>query len=521
MRKEKYHFDRHAADRVEEFFATYLTHVKGEWAGKPLELRPWQREKIIRPLFGWKRSDGTRKYRTCFCFVPRKNGKSTLAAGIALYMLLAYSEPGAEVYGAAKTRGQAKIVWKLAKKMAAQNEAIARRTKAYTNSIVAHETGGMYQAVSADAGTQHGLNPSGIIFDELHTQKNRELYDTLTTALGARSQPLTFLMTTAGQGTLGIARELYDHAKKILGGVYEDPEFLPVIYEAGKDDPIHLVRTWKKANPNLDHSPKRSFLRSELRGARQMPAQESRFRRLYLNQWVEASDPWVKMSVWDKCDGAVSEKKLEGRVCYGGLDLASVDDVAALVLDFPHEDGEGHDWLCRFWVPKSTAKERQDRTGIPYLTWIKQGYMVGTEGEVIDFDVIEAEVKALSERYEIREIAYDRWGMEHMRQQLEKAGLTMISMGQGFASMTSPTKELQRMILGSTLHHGGHPVLRWMVSNAVAETDAAANIKLSKSKSQEKIDGVIAGVMAVDRATRSRDDEESGSVYNQRGLISV
>jgi len=517
----EFYFDEQAAQVAVNFFERLLQHSKGEWAGQPFILQDWQRDEIIRPLFGWKRrSDGTRRYRTAYIEVPRKNGKSTLAAGIALLLLFADDEPGAEVYSAAADRDQASIVFDEAKRMVESSPLLARRAEVYKRSIVVPGTYSAYRVLSADAYTKHGLNAHGVVFDELHAQPTRDLWDVLTTSTGARRQPLVVAITTAGYDRESICWEQHEYARQVREGIIEDDAFLPVIYAADMDEDWLDEEVWAKANPSLGVTVKLDYLRNEARKAAQTPAYQNTFRRLHLNQWTQQESRWLPLKAWDACATPVNETLLQGAPCYGGLDLASSSDIASFVLCFPSEPGEEehYAWLPFFWIPEENMVERARKDRVPYDAWVRDGLITATEGNVIDYGYIVRDIEELGERFNIREIAFDRWGAFQVSQALEGAGFTMVGFGQGFASMAGPTKELLRLVLNRKLAHGGHPVLRWMADNMVVSTDAAGNVKPNKAKSREKIDGIVAGIMALDRAMRHQN---AGSVYERRGILTL
>jgi len=515
-----YWFDSRAATVGVNFFERVLRHVKGEWAGQPFKLAPWERT-IVRDLLGWKRPDGTRRYRTAYIEVPRKNGKSSLAAGLALYLLFADEEPGAEVYSAAADREQAAIVFDLAREMVDGSPILAGRAQTYRRSIVVPGTRSGYRVLSADVPTKHGLNCHGVVVDELHAQPNRELVDVLVTGTGARRQPLVVLITTAGFDRESVCWEYHEYARQVLAGIIDDDSFYGTIWAADEADDWLNEEIWAKANPNLGVSVKLEYLRNEAKRAQQVPAYQNTFRRLHLNQWTQQETRWLPLDAWDRCGAPFDVKLLAGAGCYGGLDLASTSDIAAFVLCFPSEPGEEerYVWLPHFWIPEENMVERARRDRVPYDAWVRQGLMTATEGNVIDYGYIVREIEALAERYDLREVAFDRWGAFQVSQQLEGAGLTMVGFGQGFVSMAGPTKELLRLVLDGRLAHGGHAVLRWMADNMVVTTDAAGNVKPNKAKSREKIDGMVAGIMALDRAMRHGD--AARSVYETRGILEI
>ena len=488
-------FDEAAADRAVRFFETCLTHTKGEWAGQPLKLSPWQADRIIRPLFGWKRADGTRRYRTAYIQIPRKSGKTTLAAGMALYLLLADGEQGGEVYCAASDREQAAICFDAAKGMVDASPSLRKRVSPYKRALAVPGTGSSLKVLSSEAYTKHGLNASGIVVDEVHAQPDRDLWDVLTTSTGARRQPLTIAITTAGFDRHSLCWELYDHGCKVRDGIIVDDAFLPVIYEALPDDDWKSPATWRKAHPGLGVSVREEFIAAECLKAQQMPTYENTFKRLMLNVWTEQATRWLPLDAWDKCDQAMPD--LEGRECFAGLDLSSTTDISALVLAFPI--GDTVHLLPFFWVPEEGIHKRARRDRVPYETWRDAGHIEPTGGAVVDYDVIRARINALSERFQIREIAIDRWNATQLATQLAGDGFEVFAFGQGFASMTGPAKELEKRILGRQVNHGGNPVLRWMASNVAVEMDAAGNIKPSKARSTERVDGIVAALMALGR----------------------
>lgn len=517
---DEFVFDERAAKIAVAFFEGVLRHTKGEWAGTTFKLPPWQR-KIVRDLFGWKRIDGTRRYRTAYIEIPRKNGKSTLCAGLALFLLFADAEPAADIFSAAADRDQAAIVFDTAKAMFASSPELEELGRAYKRVIITHDvTPSVYRVLSADAFTKHGLNAHGIIFDELHAQPTRELWDVLTTSTGARRQPMTIAITTAGYDRESICWEQHEYARQVLNGTIDDPTFYACIYAADDGDDWTDERVWAKANPNLNISVKLDYLRTECKRALMSPAYQNTFRRLHLNQWTQQETRWLDLNAWDACGQAFDANLLDGAPCYGGLDLASNSDIAAFVLDFPSESGEDelHTWVPFFWVPADNLVERARRDRVPYDAWARQGLIETTPGDVIDYDFIAAKIEALSVRYNIREIAFDRWGAFQISSRLSGAGLTMVGFGQGFQSMSPPTKDLLRLVLSRKLRHGGNPVLRWMADNLVVTQDPAGNVKPNKSKSREKIDGIVAGVMALDRAVRHNS---AGSVYDTRGVRTI
>jgi phage terminase large subunit-like protein len=500
-REGEFTFDEEAADLAVTFFPRFLEHVKAEWAGRPFDLDDWQKEQIVRPLFGWKRPDGTRRYRTVYVEVPRKNGKSTLGAGIALILLYADHEPGAEVYSAAADRDQAAIVFDLAKSMVQASPDLSSRSEVYRRSIVVPRTGSAYHVLSADVKTKHGKNAHGVIFDELHAQPNRELWDVLTTSTGARRQPVVLAITTAGYDRESICWEVHDYASKVRDGVIQDDSFLPVIYGAALEEDWRDQKVWQRVNPGLGVSVKLDYLEQEARKAAETPSYQNTFRRLHMNQWTQQNTRWIDLTVWDACGGAVDPEALRGRGCYAGLDLSTTTDIAALVLLFPPIEGDNQfHALPFFWVPEETVAKRSRRDQVPYDAWVRDGFIEATEGNVADYDVIRKRINELLERYELREVAVDRWNASQITSQLVSDGVTMVPFGQGYRDMSAPTKELEKLLLSKRLRHSGNPVLRWMADNVSVRQDPAGNLKPDKAKSTGRIDGIVALIMALGRA---------------------
>jgi phage terminase large subunit-like protein len=495
------YFDEQAADDVCTFFELFLCHSKGEWAGRPFILAPWQRD-LLRKLFGWKRANGTRLYRTFYLEVPRKNGKSTFCAGIALYLTLYDNEPGAEVFSAAADIDQAAIVFNEAKQMVKASRALSDDATVYKTSIFAPTTLSKYEVLSGKPNTKHGLNVHGVVIDELHALKDRELYDVLTTGSGSRRQPLTVIITTAGIYGESIGWEMHDYALKIVDGVIEDPEFLAAIYCAEQDDDPWAEETWKKANPNWGVSVNPEYLHTQAKGAKNSAGRENTFRRLHLNQWTSQAVRAISIPIWDRGRAPVPEDTLVGRKCWGALDLSATIDITAAVFVFePLADWEPWDVVPFFWVPEDTVAERTKRDRVAYADWVKGGFMRVTPGPTIDHDTLREDIAELARRFRPREIAYDPWNAVDLCKKLEQDdGLPMIKHEQGIKHMTAPTKGLEIAYMAAKLRHGGHPVLRWMMSNLAFVYDNNGNPRPVKNKSTGKIDGAVALIMALARA---------------------
>lgn len=431
-------------------------------------------------------------------------------------------EERAEVYGCASDRQQASIVFDVAADMVRMCPALAKRVKilASQKRLIFYPTNSFYQVLSADAYSKHGFNVHGVIYDELHSAPDRKLFDTMTKGTGdARTQPLYFLITTAGTDTNSICYEMHMKAKDLLEGRKHDPTFYPVIYGADESDDWTSPEVWMKANPSLGITIALEKAQAACQSALENPAEENSFRQLRLDQWVKQSIRWMPMQKWDECGGSIDLCELEGKACYAGLDLSSTTDLTTFVLVFPPTDGSGvYTVLPFFWLPEDSLQLRVRRDHVMYDKWEKQKLLMTTEGNVVHYGFIEKFILELAERYNIREIAYDRWNASMFVQILQEDGFTMIPFGQGFKDMSPPTKELMRLVLEHKINHGGHPILRWNMDNAYVRTDPAGNIKLDKEKSTEKIDGAVALIMGLDRAMKNMN---GGSIYDVRDMLTL
>ncbi len=478
-----------------------LTHTKGPFAGQSFDLRPWQ-TKIVKQLFK-TRKDGLRQYRTCLLMLPRKNGKSELAAALAIYFLLFDGEIGAEVYSAAADKDQAALVFNVAAQMIRNDPELEASCEIIDSQkrVVHRRSGSFYRAISAEAYSKHGFNASAVIYDELHAAPTRDLWDVLRTSQGARSQPLMLAISTAGYDRHSILWKVYEQAKRIQENPALDPTFLPILYEAPVDADWTDEKVWRKCNPALGDFRSLEEMRSAAAQAKEMPSDENVFRRLYLNQWTEQASRWISMPMWDACKAP--HAGLKGRKCYIGLDLSSTKDLTALVAVFPDDEG-GFDVKAQFFVPRDNMQERVRRDRVPYDQWAREGHITVTDGNVVNYEAVRAALKDWDDEFDVKSVAYDPWNATDLVSRLEQQdGFTCVQMRQGFASLSAPTKSLEKAILGRTLRHDGHPVLRWNISNIAVESDPAGNIKLSKKVSTERIDGAAALVNAVDQMDRN------------------
>ena len=480
-----------------------LTHTKGPSAGEPFRLRPWQERRIIRPLFTVDRKTGKRRYRMCLLMMPRKNGKTELLAALAIDGLMFDNEIGAEVYSAAADKDQASIAFGVAAQMIRNDERLSDECDILDSQkrIVHRATGSFYRAISAEAYTKHGYNASRVLVDELHAQLSRELWDVLTSSTGARAQPLTVAISTAGYDRHSILWELYCHAKNVAANPALDPAFLPVIFEAPPDADWTDEKVWRATNPALGDFRSLEEMRTAFARAKEIPAQENAFRRLYLNQWTEQASRWISLASWDACQTPVERATLRRRRCFVGLDLSSTTDLTAVVAVFP--DGDAFDVLAHFFVPRDRIAQRTTRDRVPYDRWVADELITATPGPVVDYDYVRKLLVAWDEEFDLRVVAYDPWNATDLIGRLEKQdGLVCVKVRQGFATLSAPSKSLEGAILAKRIRHDGHAVLRWNIGNISIESDAAGNIKPSKDLSTERIDGAYALIMALDAMER-------------------
>lgn len=528
-------FDEETAAFAIAFIEECCTFTKGgEWAGKPFILQDWQKA-IVANLWGWKQPDGLRRYRECLLFVPRKNGKSELAA--AIIILAGYAaagllvgqppEPGAEIYGAAGKRDQTKYIFDPVKRMILREPWLNDRAEVSAHSIVIGDvmSGAVYHKISSEATTEHGGSTYLAVVDELHAQPTGELVEVLQTSMGSREQPLLLHVTTSDyerEGSVCNTKHKYASQVRDNGGdpgkPGYDPSFLPVIYEASREDDWTSPGVWRRANPNIDVTIKESFIARECRRAQEEPEYENTFKRLHLNIRTTTAFRWMPMLKWDACDGEIDLDRLKGQPCWAGLDLASVSDMASLVLAFPVDD---EFWLLPFfWCPEDTAAIRERKERQPYVTWSKKDLVELTPGNAVDYRYIRKRINKLGEDYKFREIAFDPYNATMLAQQLaDEDGFEMVEHRQGTVSMNEPMNQFMRLVLQQRIRHGGHPVLRWNATNIAAVRGPSDDIRPDKKNSADKIDGIVAAIMAVGRAWRQEGATESP--YNERGFLTT
>jgi len=512
-------FDGERVDRVLKAFGS-LRHTKGKWAGQPLKPDPWQVAYILAPVFGWVRWDDdagklVRIIRELYVDIPRKNGKSTTLGGIAIYMTAADGEPGAEVVAGATTTDQAQFVFAPVKALVESAPALKGNLKAYARKIVHAKSASYFQVISSAADAQHGANLHCAVIDELHVHKTPDLVETLETGTGSRDQPLIATITTADDGKpMTIYARKRKRIEQLALRLLVDETTYGVVWACDEKDDPFAEATWRKANPGFGISPTRAYLAKEASKAKDSPADLAKFQRLHLGLRTKQQTKFLQLAPWDDSAGMVDESKLAGRGCHGGLDLASVSDLTALCWDFP--DGDEHQLLWRFWLPEDRLFDMDRRTAGNASTWVNNGFITLTPGNVIDNDFIVDRILKDADKFTVHTIGFDRWGATDVVRRLGEEGLTCVPVGQGYASVSAPLKELQRLMLSKKYRHGGNPVMRWMVDNLAVRMDPAGNVKPDKERSPEKIDGVSAAVVALREVMDAEPQDEWFMPYRIR-----
>jgi phage terminase large subunit-like protein len=487
-------FNESAADKSLKFFSL-LKHSKGEFANKPFILSPWQ-VFVVWVVMGWMNADGSRRFTDVYIEVARKNGKTTFVAALGLLMLIADGEMGAEVYTAATTKDQAKICFTEATNMIKASGVLQNHVKIFRNSLVSEVKMSKMQAVSSDANTLDGLNPHGSIIDEYHAHKTSEVFDVMKTGMGARRQPIQFVITTAGFNKQSPCFQLRKVCLDILSGRKEDDTQFAMIFTLDEGDDWEDPQVWEKANPNIRYVDSiRKFLEKEVKKAQNEGGTKLvSFLTKNLNQWVDASSVWIKDKDWQLCNFGKPSKEQLLLPAWGGLDLSSTRDITSFCLCINDKKKIFRWW---FWIPESNYLDRVKKDGVNYDRWIREGYITATPGNVIDYDYIKRDILQICEDYDVKNIQYDRWNSSQLVINLQEEGIEMEGFGQGYGSMSTPTKEFEKIVIAREMNHCGNPVARWMISNVELKIDPAGNIKIDKSKCSEKVDGIVAAVMAL------------------------
>lgn len=527
------YFDEDAADAAVVYFENCLFHTKGHFARRPFILEPWQKDNLIRPLFGTKRPDGTRRYRKVRLWVPRKNGKTQLAAGIGCYMMTADAEQEAMIYSLAANEDQAALTYIAGLNMIEASQTLRSNFEPLKSRIVHPGFGSIWQVLTGRVKGKHGLNTSCKLGDELHEWDDGELDDAVRKSMAMRQQPLEFDTSTAGVINTWGHRE-YEYDLKVLEGVIDDPDRLVVIYSADQEDDWQDPAIWAKANPNLGVSVREEFLAGECKRAADNPSLENNFKRYHLNMWTEQAVRWLPMHLWKNCaehDWREMREKMRGRPCYIGLDLSSNNDFASAEFVFPPAGGDPHTRvLSLFWIPADNMEKRVKDTKVPVDLWARDGAVRATQGNTIDQEVIFKDVTELGALFQVQRVGIDKWNTGWIGPKLVahfgkrwvngKQIDVVVTVQQGYGSMSPGSKELERLVISGFLDHGNHPVLKWMASNVAINRGAQGDIVPIKDKSSEKIDGIVALIIALSCAI-AEAAPAGPSVYEERGLAWV
>lgn len=492
----KYRFNVEKSHRI-CLFIEKMKHTKGKWAGKKIELEPWQIF-ILTTVFGWVDENGNRRFKTVYEEVPRKNAKSTKLSGIGLYLTFADGEAGAEVYSAATTRDQAKIVWQDAKRMAQKSGGFRKRfnVKIASNAIFSEESASAFKALSRDSGGNlDGLNVHGGLIDELHGHKTRDVFDVIETATGAREQPLIWQITTAGNNRAGICYEQRSYAIKILSGAVEDDSYFAIIFTIDEGDDWTDPAVWQKANPNWNVSVNPEDIERKARKAAIMPSAQNNFLTKHLNVWVNADVSWMNMAAWDQVgSSSLRIEDFYGCPCYIALDLASKIDIASKAYVFELEDKIV--LFVKNYLPEEAIESSRNSQ---YAGWAKEEKLTVTSGAMIDFKRIEDELVKDSEQFNVIEVSFDPWQANYLGSNLLTKGLNVVFVAFTTKHMSDAMKEVEGRVINKTLIHNACPVMSWMMSNVVCHTDVRDNIFPRKEKPENKIDGPVAAIMAIAR----------------------
>lgn len=516
------YYDPEPLRKIEKFAGTLkLTKSTKSGGPEPFTLLPHAR-KFFANLLGWKRADKTRLYRKAYWSMARKNAKTQNLALLGLSLLLFDEEAQPEIYIAATEVEQAGECYEAARDMVRSNPELDEFLVLtdYRKTIFCPANGGTLQALSSKGKTKHGSNPSALVFDELHAwgPEHQELYDALATGQGARRQPLKIAITTAGTNEQSLCGEEYSYAKRVLTGQVQDPSYFSAIYEIPKEADWTDENLWHLANPALDTVVSRQFLREERDEALNSPAKQNTFRRLHLNQWTESAEQWIPLHIWDKGKEPFDEKALAGVPCYGGLDLAAVNDLTAFVLWWP----KGGEFFVKpyFFIPEEGLAERSRRDGVRYEQWVSDGFIETTPGNVTDWEFVTDRICQIRKQFNLRKVAFDRYGARDVASRLQKDGLEVIEWGQGYLDMSPACKRVEELALQGKIRHGGHPVLRWNMDCATVDTDAAGNIKLvhpGRKRNSKRNDGAVSMTMAA--GIYMKQPSSGPSVYATRGLL--
>jgi phage terminase large subunit-like protein len=509
-------FDREAAEFAIEKMQIF-PQSKGEFGGQPLVLQPWQKF-IVGSLFGWKKANGLRRFKDGYIEVGKKNGKSTLIGAISDFMLIFDKEPGAEIYAVATVKDQARQVYDEAANMLRalpMAYSVRRKLQFMTNCVFYPERSSKMQPLSNDDDTTDGKNPHFVSVDEYHRHKDAKLFNVMKKSTAARLQPMVLAITTAGWDRNSPCWRQREYSASVLEGIFSEDSHFAFIASLDEGDDWEDERNWIKANPNIGVSLKPEFLREEASRAKNKPDELNDFLRFHMNVWTEQSERWIDMQHWADCAAEFDEDTMAGRDCFGALDMSTTQDITCFSLTFPPLE-EKEKWRVLHWyfLPKENIRQRVERDRVPYDLWVREGWIETTDGNVVDYNYVQKRIMEICEKFVVKEIPFDRWNATQIVTNLQSEGLNMVQFGQGYASMSAPTKMLDDLIVSKKIEHNGDPVLRWMIGNVAITKDPAGNIKPDKAKSSEKIDGVVTMVMGLGRAALSAPDPQGFTASN-------
>lgn len=530
----KFYFDEPEAQRWVDWFELFLTHVDGALAKEPIKLAKWQKDDWIRPLFGWKRRNGTRRYRTAFIFLPRKNGKSIITAGIALGMLHLDKEPGAQIYVAASNEDQAHVLFDMAKCMIEQSDDLKQIFEVYEDHIYHPKSRGVFKVITGTPKGKHGFNVHGAIIDEYHEQPDPKLRKVLRTGMPSRRQPLFIYLSTAGDDVNTPCHKEYTRAKNYKLGIGPTNDtYFQLIYEADPEDDWQVEATWKKANPNYGIGVYPEYYEEAVAEILEQPAELNDFKQLHLNMWVESAASLMPLELWRSRKAKYTIADLLGKECYGGMDLADTDDMAAFSLCFPSWRFEKRVIdeveqlipvlsvrpLTHYFLPRGAFKYNR-KNAHTYTDWERAGLLTVTDGDVLDYGYIEQYILDVGKKFRINQIGYDPWkGTEIVQRLQDTHGFKMVKMRQGMQTMSPPTERLLTLVKAKEIDHDDNPIFNWNVANAAIVTDINKNKMITKEKSAGKIDGLAAFLMALGIAITQAPPKQS--IYATRGVISA
>lgn len=517
---EDYWFDH---DRGEQAisFAQALRHTSGKWAGKPFSLQPWQAF-VLYMIFGWVDDQGLRRFHKIYLEVARKNGKSEFSSVIQIIALLLDNEAAAEIYSAATKHDQAKIVFQktrsMLRRLSGESDYVSDQVEVRKHDILRDSNDSFIKAINSDSHTLDGLNPHCAIIDEYHAHKNSDLLDVIESGMGARQQPILFIITTAGFNVEGPCYALRKNMIDILEGRIESDREFAIIYTLDKEDDWQDPEVWPKSNPNLNKSVYLNYLKAQFKQAKNQGGQkEVSFKTKNLNIWVNSSDTWITDEEWMACD--FGEPIHDRKPVYLGVDIASTRDITAIAeLYPPHEKSARFRVRMHYYIPEDSVDTKRKSGEAPYRKWVDDGLIKTTPGNHTDQAYIEEDILQINDRGNLKAAEFDPYNTSYLMTNLTDKGVPVSPFRQGFLSMSEPTKKLETMILSKELDHGGDPVLRWMMSNVALKHDPAGNIKVDKAKSQDKVDGVVALIMAIGGYLTEEIEENP---YKNRGMLYV